>query len=830
MTKTAAKGQDLPNVHDHDSTDMPMPRRKAMNNQPKPSTSDDKRPPYHGQQHPGPFAAPTPSTPSTSASMTAHNPRVSAAMSWQQSHFDSGFQSMTPSGAPSVMSFASSEMSMNSAMTDVPPTNLSEQSLARIERVRAFFTGSDPVKSKEALPELIKLLDDSDEEVVEKSIDLLKNMARSDNWRPPEAPAVIEKGDLVFAVKQAMLRYSKNKYIVRCCMCIFFFTSTEVTLVPLIKQYKEELLDSFINGIIVTEYATYKYAYLVLHSLLLNKEVGPSVVQYIRDAKALNYITHWLGEPVVKDKLLSIVVDTIYIICHRNEEQRSFFVTNLDGIPKLVQILTNRGYIPLITNVIRLLQSIAASDNEKAIYSTRIVNAGCLNVVPRFLGIPEARSLVNVLRLVCDLSDIRPNGDVTVLLQHLINLIGFPDFIVKKTTVECIRNLIANQAQCKEFVVNHGIVNVLVHLMVETNERGGADPRCIEQIQESTIGALSHLCWNHPQSEATITLLLQTPLPFILLKKLTELRPGVLKPTLILLSRLAANPKNVAILRTINIMLNGRQHWIVPEVCAVLSVAFSQIGVTVEDVKIHTLARAALDTLSNFAKDKTMTEAVYGCLAEKAIPLTPVQLLKFELPNIDLNAAKISALKLLTELAGCPIGAKYLSECEFTSEVLQQLAPIDIYSQLVKTIYDRVNKTQSLSMPPAIPSIPPPAYHYPEPSASTYANPIPNQAYPTNTNAGYPPPDMYGYPAPGMPMSGYDSQVMSIGEPKHEDLAYMTPIEEHQYPNYQPGPQGPIPTATVPNLVPPNQMPMDTSNEYGMMAPGPSPYEPMHWS
>jgi hypothetical protein len=139
--------------------------------------------------------------------------RYSTAHTWQQSHFDSGFHSQTPSAAPSMMSFAGSEMSMSSVMTmDVPQTQISEQNRRRIERVRTFFTGSDPVKSKEALPELIQLLNDQDEDVVLTSIEMLKRIYRSDNFRPPDVPA-IANGDnnIVFAVKNAMMKHRNHK-------------------------------------------------------------------------------------------------------------------------------------------------------------------------------------------------------------------------------------------------------------------------------------------------------------------------------------------------------------------------------------------------------------------------------------------------------------------------------------------------------------------------------------------------------------------------------------------------------------------------------------------
>ena len=98
---------------------------------------------------------------------------------------------------------------------------------------------------------------------------------------------------------------------------------------------------------------------------------------------------------------------------------------NLYGIPKLVKILAERNYNPLVTNVTKLLHSIAASDGIQAVYSPQIVEAGIFNIIPRlFTSNLDGTTLTFILKLICSLSDIPPNCDIRPLLSHLVHLIG----------------------------------------------------------------------------------------------------------------------------------------------------------------------------------------------------------------------------------------------------------------------------------------------------------------------------------------------------------------------------------------------------------------------
>jgi hypothetical protein len=66
----------------------------------------------------------------------------------------------------------------------------------------------------------------------------------------------------------------------------------------------------------------YKYALLILHNILCGKN-APSkrVVDFVRDERALGSIVEWLAVEK-NEKLLSIIVDIIQIVCDRNGEQK----------------------------------------------------------------------------------------------------------------------------------------------------------------------------------------------------------------------------------------------------------------------------------------------------------------------------------------------------------------------------------------------------------------------------------------------------------------------------------------------------------------------------
>uniref|UniRef100_A0A914YW08 Uncharacterized protein n=1 Tax=Panagrolaimus superbus TaxID=310955 RepID=A0A914YW08_9BILA len=787
------------------------------------------------------------STAAAAAHATSQPSRYSTAQTWQQSHFDSGFHSQTPSGAPSMMSFAGSEMSLSSVMTmDVPQTQISEQNRRRIERVRAFFTASDPIKTKEALPELIQLLNDSDEDVVVTSVEMLKRIYRSDNFRPPDVAAIANSdNNIIFAVKNVMMKHRNNKFIVHYCLCIFFYTP-ENELIKLMNEHKEDVLDTAINSINQTEINSYKYALLLVNTLVKLKEIGQSIIKYVREHQALTYIAPWLSDPRLPEKLISITVDTIYCICNKDEEQRSFFVVTHDGINKLIKILYEKSYPPMVENIVRLLHSIAIADKDVPNYSKKIVDAGIYRVLSNILKFDVPMNyLVQILKLVKDLGDIRDHGDISQLLYHLVDRVDYPDFKVKQLSVECLVNLIANHAKNKEYLISCRALDAIIRLIAQTEEYYVDEnlKRHVEKIQESAIGILCHLSVNHSQTDYVIQTIPKSPLHYILLGKLMQSRPAILKQTLILISRLSIYQNNIPIFLSTHIPGgNGETHWYIPQVCRILNVAYSNINTTLEDVKIYTLVHWSQNVLTKFCVDRTQSDDIFAFLRQMSFSniqdpelIIPFCILKAVIPNEpinNVNRLKLSALELILSLSKSVMASRYFHSNQRAFSQLQLLKDIPEFSKLIHSIFNLIKETlQTPAMLPPCnygPPPPPPGAYYPPPGPPPpqqqmpYPTPPPPPYCQPGSSQGYSEVDPYGYssshavapiqgyPAPSsLPPPPYDP--MSVEGPRHEDLAY--PVEEYaaSYP--------PQSLSTIP---------MDSTTDYGSMAPQTSPYQISH--
>jgi catenin beta 1 len=107
----------------------------------------------------------------------------------------------------------------------------------------------------------------------------------------------------------------------------------------------------------IAELSCFKYALLILHNIMSEKNgAARRVIEFIREQKALGLITEWLVEK--NEKLLSIIVDIVQILCDRNSEQKAFFIT-LNGPAMLCNILSWARYENLLWRTTRLLKSVS---------------------------------------------------------------------------------------------------------------------------------------------------------------------------------------------------------------------------------------------------------------------------------------------------------------------------------------------------------------------------------------------------------------------------------------------------------------------------------------
>lgn len=82
------------------------------------------------------------------------------------------------------------------------------------------------------------------------------------------------------------------------------------------------LIASLVECVSVSNESCYKYALLILHNILCGKNAASKrVVEFVRDERALGLVTEWLGVEK-NEKLLSIIVDIVQIVCDKNSEQK----------------------------------------------------------------------------------------------------------------------------------------------------------------------------------------------------------------------------------------------------------------------------------------------------------------------------------------------------------------------------------------------------------------------------------------------------------------------------------------------------------------------------
>lgn len=112
---------------------------------------------------------------------------------------------------------------------------------------------------------------------------------------------------------------------IRLSLCALFHISNrehgmELILTTVHQNSLQNFLFDLIRCIQVEEWACFKYALLILHNLMTDKSVGKEVVEYSRKQKAMSVIIDWLGDR--NEKLLSVTVDILQLLCDKNREQK----------------------------------------------------------------------------------------------------------------------------------------------------------------------------------------------------------------------------------------------------------------------------------------------------------------------------------------------------------------------------------------------------------------------------------------------------------------------------------------------------------------------------
>ncbi|KAI6208767.1 hypothetical protein M3Y96_00149700 [Aphelenchoides besseyi] len=585
---------------------------------------------------------------------------------------DSGIQSMENSKAPSIVSMnnvgktAGDEGKCYLVNESIDSASVKSTTTPVLQAVSSL--PSEAENAKRVLPELIPLLEDSDEEVACRALEMVIHIAKLDSAQPFNDP-VITQERIILALSSELKRSFENKRIIRLTLCALFHISNRTQGMQLILQSLEQRPRGFVSFLFdlirctgIAELACFKYALLILHNLMTERNVSKRVVEFIREQKAMSVITECLNEG--NEKLLSIIVDIVQILCEKCSEQKAFFIA-LNGPTLLCNILSWARYENLLWRTTRLLKSVSVYDPQ------RIVDSGAYDVLPLNMDHASQRLVSELLSCTRDLSDMSTNKlDISYLLSRLVQLLGTNDMEIRQLCIQSLANFSANNRRNKEFLYQMDFVGTLRHVLYDTEalmEEMNTSRQMIEvleDIQETALTALRNLYSGHSfEQEVQQNLLMNNGAEFFL-RKLYQMRPTLVRRSLLILSKAANLDSNIPIFRRTSLQTGVEtQTNFAERLIYILFVSVNKMkqSKTIEKVNLSELMNLAMLILQRLSRDEVIMRQVTYYLKEYPVissvnspVLLPIYILSFS--DDSLVQTAITLINELIEMPEVAIG------------------------------------------------------------------------------------------------------------------------------------------------------------------------------
>ncbi|MCP9264951.1 hypothetical protein DINM_020101 [Dirofilaria immitis] len=443
-------------------------------------------------------------------------------------NFDSGVHSMNHSSAPSLLSVSSLRAgSQISTMSDDTHSRieLTDQQQIKFENIPSDLgRGSQDGETRNAVPELIHLLSDVDEVVVQRAATTIQTIAKIDSEEPLYAEPYLRAVEVITALKDLLRTKSNKPAIIKPTLGALFHISERrdglESILKINDQTKGSLLVDIIQHIKYTGGSALRYAILTFHTIIAVKSADGHNIEVARANGALQALTQFLDRES-NEKLLSVIVECVRLLCDKSQSQRALFL-QLNGPSKLLHILRMLRYE---------------------------VKCGGYDVLHKQLEHASQRLIISTLECIRNMSDVPTKDmDISPLLDKLLQLLGAMDPIVILYCIGILSNLLANNQMNKEFLFSRGAIPTLYRVLIGSYSISASTPnqqQRVEDIQERALATLRHLCVGHTHQQ-------QYAADF-LLRKLTEMRPSILKQTLQILNKAALQDTNLPLFREIRL-------------------------------------------------------------------------------------------------------------------------------------------------------------------------------------------------------------------------------------------------------------------------------------
>ncbi|VDM21336.1 unnamed protein product [Wuchereria bancrofti] len=577
--------------------------------------------PHHYQQQQQEQSASTGNTDISSTGPSNATNAMFRVQMWSN-NFDSGVHSMNHSSAPSVLSVSSLRAgSQISTMSDDAHSRieLTDQQQIKFENIPSDLgRGSQDGETRNAVPELIHLLSDADEVVVQRAATTIQTIAKIDSEEPLYAEPYLRAVEVITALKDLLRMKSNKPAIIKPTLGALFHISERrdglESILKINDQTKGSLLIDIIQHIKFTGGSALRYAILTFHTIIAVKSADGHNIEVARANGALQALTQFLDRES-NEKLLSVIVECVRLLCDKSQTQRALFL-QLNGPSKLLHILRVLRYEGLLWRTTQLLKIFSNADPQA------IVKCGGYDVLHKQLEHASQRLIISTLECIRNMSDVPTKDmDVSPLLNKLLQLLGAMDPIVILYCTGILSNLLANNQMNKEFLFSRGAIPTLYRVLISSYSIPATTPnqqQRVEDIQERALATLRHLCVGHThQVEAQKAVLQQQYAADFLLRKLTEMRPSILKQTLQILNKAALQDTNLLLFREIRLRQAADcETNFVERIALILKVACDQLPSTkmVEEVRVADLIQLSLSTLQLLCRDSVLLNQISYCI------------------------------------------------------------------------------------------------------------------------------------------------------------------------------------------------------------------------
>lgn len=328
-----------------------------------------------------------------------------------------------------------------------------------------------------AIPELIKLLNDEDNNVVSHAAMVVHQLSRKEASRH----AIMNSSQMVAALVQAISNSSDLETTKGAVGTLHNLSHHRQGLLAIFKSggipALVKLLSSPIESVLF-------YAITTVHNLLLHQDGSKTAV---RLAGGLQKMVQLLQRNNVK--FLTIVTDCLQMLAYGNQESKLIILAS-GGPLELVRIMRSNDYEKLLYTTSRVLKALSVCASNKP----EIVGAGGMQALAMHLNSGSQRLVQNCLWTLRNLSDAATKTDgLDMLLSSLVAILGSQDVNFVTCAAGILSNLTCNNQRNKQIVCHANGVQALVNTIINAGDR--------EEITEPAICTLRHLTSRHQLAE-----------------------------------------------------------------------------------------------------------------------------------------------------------------------------------------------------------------------------------------------------------------------------------------------------------------------------------------